>query len=166
MGHQGSWGSAESAGLTSTVEAESPPPQVYSGVVFQTHSRSRTKLSAVAIMVSWFDRSQRCAPWPWAIFTPGSQKKLQGAATGGPHHRSPLDHACADWAVRTRPYLLRAGFTDVLVTGMLTRWISVRQRPTAIGARPRGACVSVEPMMTRRKKKVITTSHTRAAKGL
>ena len=32
--------------------------------------------------------------------------------------------------------VLRAGFTEVLVTGMLIRWISVRQRPIAIGASP------------------------------
>ena len=33
--------------------------------------------------------------------------------------------------------MLRAGFTEVLVTGMLIRWISVRPRPIAIGAKPR-----------------------------
>ena len=32
----------------------------------------------------------------------------------------------------------RAGFTEVLVTGMLIRWISVRVRPMASGARPDG----------------------------
>jgi len=31
--------------------------------------------------------------------------------------------------------VLRAGFTDVLVTGMLIRWIRVRQSPIAIGAK-------------------------------
>jgi hypothetical protein len=30
--------------------------------------------------------------------------------------------------------VLRAGFTEVLVTGMLIRWISVSARPMAIGA--------------------------------
>ena len=34
--------------------------------------------------------------------------------------------------------VLRAGFTEVLVTGMLIRWISVRPRPMAIGAKPCG----------------------------
>ena len=29
--------------------------------------------------------------------------------------------------------VLRAGFTDVFVTGMLTRWIRVRHSPIAIG---------------------------------
>ena len=32
--------------------------------------------------------------------------------------------------------VLRAGFTDVLVTGMLIRWISVRPSPIAMGANP------------------------------
>ena len=33
----------------------------------------------------------------------------------------------------------RAGFTEVLVTGIEIRWISVRHRPMAIGANPAGA---------------------------
>ena len=43
--------------------------------------------------------------------------------------------------------MLRAGFTDVLVTGMLIRWISVSARPIAIGAKPAGARLSVAPRM-------------------
>ena len=39
--------------------------------------------------------------------------------------------------------VLRAGFTEVLVTGMLMRWIRVRHRPMAIGAKPAGARLSV-----------------------
>ena len=39
----------------------------------------------------------------------------------------------------------RAGFTDVLSTGMLTRWIRVSARPMASGAKPFGARVSVTP---------------------
>jgi len=42
----------------------------------------------------------------------------------------------------------RAGFTEVLLTGMLIRWIRVRARPIAIGAKPFGARVSVTPRMT------------------
>ena len=42
----------------------------------------------------------------------------------------------------------RAGFTEVLVTGMLMRWIRVRARPMAIGAKPLGARSSVAPRMT------------------
>ena len=41
----------------------------------------------------------------------------------------------------------RAGFTEVFVTGIDTRWIRVRPRPIAIGANPLGARVSVEPRM-------------------
>ena len=33
--------------------------------------------------------------------------------------------------------VLRAGFTEVLVTGMLIRWMSVRHRPMAIGRKAR-----------------------------
>ncbi len=32
----------------------------------------------------------------------------------------------------------RAGFTEVLVTGMSTRWMRVSVRPMAIGAKPTG----------------------------
>ena len=56
----------------------------------------------------------------------------------------------------------RAGLTDVLVTGMLIRWIRVSAKPIAIGANPDGARPSVAPMMISRKKKVSTTSATSA----
>src|SRR5690606_41367720 len=52
----------------------------------------------------------------------------------------------------------RAGFTEVLVTGMLIRWIRVRPRPIAIGAKPAGALLWVAPMMMTRNIAVITTS--------
>ena len=35
--------------------------------------------------------------------------------------------------------VLRAGLTEVLVTGIQIRWISVSARPIAIGAKPAGA---------------------------
>ncbi|MNL49280.1 hypothetical protein D3C87_1722020 [compost metagenome] len=53
--------------------------------------------------------------------------------------------------------------TDVLVTGIDTRWISVSARPMAIGAKPDGTRPWVAPRMMNRKKKVITTSMTSAA---
>src|SRR5687768_11159050 len=56
----------------------------------------------------------------------------------------------------------RAGFTEVLVTGMLIRWISVSARPIAIGANPAGARGAVAPRMTTRNIAVITTSHRNA----
>ena len=74
-------------------------------------------------------------------------------------------HSCAtaQSPTNTATPVLRAGFTEVLVTGMLMRWISVSARPIASGAKPAGARLSVEPMMTSRKNIVITTSHTSAA---
>ena len=54
--------------------------------------------------------------------------------------------------------VLRAGFTEVLVTGMLTRWMRVRPRPIASGAKPAGALPWVAPMMINRNIIVITTS--------
>jgi hypothetical protein len=60
----------------------------------------------------------------------------------------------------------RAGLTEVFVTGMLTRWISVRPRPIAIGAKPAGAFPCVEPMMMKRNIIVSTTSVTKAERRL
>jgi hypothetical protein len=54
--------------------------------------------------------------------------------------------------------VLRAGFTDVLVTGMLTRWIITSARPMASGANPAGALPWVAPMMTNRNIAVMVTS--------
>ena len=65
-------------------------------------------------------------------------------------------------AYRATP-VLRAGFTEVLVTGMLIKWISVRHNPMAIGAKPYGARLSVAPIMTKINIMVMTTSVIRAA---
>jgi hypothetical protein len=46
--------------------------------------------------------------------------------------------------------VLRAGFTERLVTGIPMRWISVSPSPMAIGAKPAGARESVAPMMMKR----------------
>jgi len=54
--------------------------------------------------------------------------------------------------------VLRAGFTEVFVTGILTRCISVKANPIAIGAKLRGALSSVAPRIMIRKKNVMTTS--------
>src|SRR6188472_3294100 len=54
--------------------------------------------------------------------------------------------------------VLRAGLTEVLVTGMLTRWIITSARPMASGAKPAGALPWVAPMMTNRNIAVIVTS--------
>ena len=54
--------------------------------------------------------------------------------------------------------VLRAGFTDVLVTGMLTGGSLPAPSPMASGAKPAGALPWVDPMMTNRNIVVITTS--------
>ena len=54
--------------------------------------------------------------------------------------------------------MLRAGFTDVFVTGMLIRWISVSARPIARPAKPGDARLCVAPRITIRNMKVMTTS--------
>jgi hypothetical protein len=38
--------------------------------------------------------------------------------------------------------VLLAGFTEVPVTGMLMRWMSVSPNPIAIGAKPAGALLA------------------------
>ena len=54
--------------------------------------------------------------------------------------------------------VLRAGLTDVLVTGIDTRWISVSASPIGMPANPTAAPFDVQPMMISRKKNVISTS--------
>ena len=61
---------------------------------------------------------------------------------------------------KTAGPVLRAGLTDVLVTGMLMRWISVSPRPMAMGAKPAGARPCVDPRMMIRNMNVMTTSQT------
>ena len=61
-------------------------------------------------------------------------------------------HSCAaapSWKNATP--VDRAGLTEVLVTGIETRWMTVRVRPMASGAKPLGAGVSVAPRMTTTK---------------
>jgi hypothetical protein len=65
--------------------------------------------------------------------------------------------------VKTAGPVLRAGLTEVFVTGMLIRWINVRPSPIAIGAKPLGARSSVAPRMIIRNMNVMTTSATRPA---
>ena len=59
--------------------------------------------------------------------------------------------------------MLRAGLTEVFVTGILTRCMIVNPSPIAIGANPAGAFGLVDPKMIIRKKNVITTSDVKAA---
>jgi len=62
--------------------------------------------------------------------------------------------------------VLLAGLTEVLVTGMLIKWISVNPKPMAIGANPCGARLSVAPKMMIRNINVKTTSVVNAAAKL
>ena len=57
----------------------------------------------------------------------------------------------------------RAGLTDVLVTGIEIRWISVNANPIEIGAKPTGARAAVAPRMIIRKNAVSTISATSPA---
>ena len=52
--------------------------------------------------------------------------------------------------------VLRAGFTEVLVTGILIRWIKVNARPIAKPAKPFGARSSMAPRIMIRNIKVIS----------
>src|ERR1700751_5907845 len=54
--------------------------------------------------------------------------------------------------------VLRAGLTEVFVTGIDTRWIRVKASPIGIPAKPAAAPFEVVPTMTNRKKNVNTTS--------
>ena len=57
--------------------------------------------------------------------------------------------------------MLRAGLTEVLVTGMDTRWIRVSTKPIAMPAKPTGALMSVAPRMVRTSRAVMTISMTK-----
>ena len=68
-----------------------------------------------------------------------------------------------NWSTAQVPWnnatpVLRAGFTEVLDTGMLIKWIKVKAKPIAIGAKPAGAFLCVAPMMISKKKAVNKTS--------
>jgi hypothetical protein len=71
----------------------------------------------------------------------------------------PMAPFCAKIAVAME----RAGLTEVLVTGIEIRWMSVRPSPMAIGAKPAGTALLVEPRIIRRNAAVRTISATSAA---
>src|ERR1700688_1292034 len=52
----------------------------------------------------------------------------------------------------------RAGLTEALETGMATRWMNVRVRPIAIGAKPAAALGDVTLTITTRNRAVSTVS--------
>ena len=75
------------------------------------------------------------------------------------------NHSCSSAAppANNAWLMLLAGLTDVLVTGILIRWIKVNIRPMAKPANPFGARSSVAPRMTIKNMKVITISVIKAA---
>ncbi len=70
----------------------------------------------------------------------------------------------APFSAKNATAVERAGFTEVLVTGIEIRWMRVRPRPIAIGAKPAGALADVLPKMMIRKAAVRTSSIRKAAK--
>src|SRR5262245_16200107 len=94
--------------------------------------------------------SQRYANAPAAPPSSGATQNSQSCAIAQP----PTNSAGP---------VLRAGFTDVLVTGIETRWINVSASPMASGANPAGALPCVAPMMMNRNMAVITNSVSAAA---
>jgi hypothetical protein len=59
--------------------------------------------------------------------------------------------------------ILRAGLTEVLVTGIPTKWIKTSTIPIGIPANPTGALISVVPNTVKTRKNVNTTSATNVA---
>lgn len=73
-----------------------------------------------------------------------------------------------NWSIAQEPWnsataVLRAGFTEVFDTGMLIKWIKVKPKPIAIGAKPAAAFLCVEPMMINKKNAVNNISATNTA---
>ena len=76
------------------------------------------------------DQSSEIIRWMMAPSTPptmGATQKIHSCCSA---------HGSAKRAAAVE----RAGFTEVLDTGIDTRWISVRARPMASGAKPAGDC--------------------------
>ena len=79
----------------------------------------------------------------------------------------PGDWSRASWAKSQRPTssagpVLRAGLTEVLVTGIEIRRMSVSASPIASGAKGAGERASVAPRMTTRKPAVSSASTRKA----
>ena len=74
-------------------------------------------------------------------------------------------HSCtrASPPANTATVMLRAGFTEVLVTGMLTRWINVRVIPTVSPPAAAGKSRLVVLSTTKTRMAVMATSVTTIA---
>src|SRR3954466_6630794 len=84
------------------------------------------------------------------------------APTMGATQKSHSSDTAWDGPKRAGP-VLRAGFTEVLVTGIEIRWINVRARPIGMPAKPTAAPFDVVPTMMNTKKKVSRASVTKQA---
>src|SRR5580704_14761644 len=101
--------------------------------------------------------------------TGSCSQRVTAPATSAPRiGASQNSHSCATYSLppNSAGPVLRAGLTDVLVTGIDTRWISVRASPIGNPANPAAAPLEVQPMMIIRKKKVIRTSITKHERRL
>ena len=89
--------------------------------------------------------SSSCLPNRYGYAIPAMAAPMSGASQN--------THSWADapLALKNATPVERAGLTDVLDTGIETRWIRVRVRPMARPANPLGARSSVDPRMTSRK---------------
>lgn len=72
---------------------------------------------------------------------PEHQSVEQRAEHGSGNGREPESHSCARWSppAKIACEVDRAGFTDVLVTGIEIRWMRARASSIATGAEPDGA---------------------------
>src|SRR5688572_14406202 len=90
---------------------------------------------AVARFIAGSEYSHRCT-------TPAMAAPISGAT----QNNQSCSRAHVPWKIATPSE--RAGLTDVLVTGIEIRWISVSASPIARGAKPFGAPSEVTPKMT------------------
>ena len=114
--------------------------------------------------------------WSYALRLAGrnqgfrsAHRRIHGRRQHGPNEWS--DHKEPELGERPAPDkqrwpMLRAGFTNVLVTGIPSRWIKTSTKPIGIPAKPTGALMSVAPRTVRIRKAVRTISAIKAAPRL
>src|SRR3546814_769530 len=133
-----------------------------------------TEVLVTGMLIRWIRVSARPLPMPAQpagarpVVAPQIQQGNEGGTSashkkGGPTPQNQNSGLIAPAPANSATPVERAGFTEVLVTGMLIRWIRVSARPMAMPAKPAGARPWVAPMITMRKNAVITTSHRKAA---
>ena len=107
----------------------------------------RESIYAFSLLMIVHTRAARAAP------ARGARMKIQIS-------QSPVEFPANESKIAGASDL--AGFTDVLVTGIETKWMRASASPIATPANPAGALLLVAPKITRRKMKVITNSITSA----